>query len=216
MKIKNQHLWFAGLFGAAVIAATPLSAQADQGKWWEPKQGGGRTETRYRGDNRDNRGNDRGNHNGWYNRNPRFRRDVVVIRDGYRGRSYRAQRVYVRPVYFQRRHLVVVRPVRYFVGADFTIGGVRIGARFHDRDRYVYGCNFCDARFATYGAYERHVHMCPDMPRGYRVDVSDWDDDWNDRAWDNNYQRGYEDGYDRGYDRGDDNGRNEDDEDWDR
>lgn len=215
MKIKIRHQWLAGLFGAAVIAATPLSAQADQGKWWEPKQGGGRgTEQRYRGDNR---GNDRGNHNGWRN-GPRFRRDVVVIRDGYRGRSYRAHRVYVRPVYFQRRHLVVVRPVRYFVGADFMIGGVRIGARVHDHDRYVYGCNFCDARFATYNGYERHIHQCPDMPRGYRVDVSDWDDDWNDRAWDNNYQGGYEDGPDHGYDRGgdyDDRNDNEDNH-WDR
>jgi hypothetical protein len=190
---SSRKIWVAGLLGAVVLAGSPFSAQADQGKWWEPKQGGDqrtRTESRGQGDSRDydhRSYGDRGNHYGWRNGGPRFRRDTVVLRDGSYGRGYRVQRVYVRPLYFQRRHLVVIRPVRYYVGADFTIGGVRIHARTGDYDRYVYGCNFCDARFGSYAAYERHVVRCDDRPRGYRFDVCDWDSQWDDWAWDSHY-----------------------------
>ncbi|MEK7348828.1 MAG: hypothetical protein AABZ94_08130, partial [Candidatus Eisenbacteria bacterium] len=70
----------------------------------------------------------------------------------------------------------------------------------HDQDRYYYGCNFCDARFGRYGAYRAHVLRCDDRPRGYRFDVSDWDDEWNGVACDvtgcqehGGYQGGWDD-----------------------
>jgi len=110
-----------------------------------------------------------------------FQRSFVTIRDGRRG--YRAQRVWSQPYYIQRQHLVVVRPVRYFVTAGMTFGGVRIGARFHDHG-YLYGCNFCDARFGGYDAYHSHVVHCDHRPSGYNIDVSDWNDDWDNEACD--------------------------------
>jgi hypothetical protein len=193
--LRNHRVLFAGLLGAAVLSGSPLFAQADQGKWWDPKQGGSNQETRYRGDGRDARDarGPRDGNRGWRDGGPRFQRDVVVIRDGHRGPRYRAHRIWVRPTYFRRQHLVVIRPVRYFLRA--AIGGVRIQARFHDHDRFYYGCNFCDARFGSYDDYRRHVLRCDDRPRGYRVDVSDWDDDWSHQAYD--YDRGYEDDWDR-------------------
>src|SRR2546427_4353142 len=42
--------------GVTILLGTPLLAQADQGKWWKPKEGGQRTETRDRGWNRGNQG----------------------------------------------------------------------------------------------------------------------------------------------------------------
>ena len=195
---RNHRTLFAGLLGAAVLAGSPLSAQADQGKWWDPKQGGSDQETRNRDDGRDGRdgwdsrdgrdgrdarGGDRGLHRGWRDGGPRFQRDIVVIRDGYRGPRYRAHRIWVRPTYFRRQHLVALRPVRYYFGVGAAIGGVRIQARFHDHD-FLYGCNFCDARFDNYDDYARHVVRCDDRPRGYRFDVSDWDSDWSNRAYD--------------------------------
>jgi len=189
--LRNHRILFAGLLGAAVLAGTPLFAQADQGKWWTPKQGGSNQETRNRGDGRDghdgwNRGNARSGDRGYrgWNNGPRFQRDIVVIRDGVRSPRYRAHRIWVRPAYFRRQHLVVIRPVRYFFGADALFGGVRIHARFHNQDRFLYGCNFCDERFDNYADYRRHVLTCDDRPRGCRLDVSDWDDEWSSSAYD--------------------------------
>ena len=183
--LQNRRTWFTGLLGAALLASTPLSAQADQGKWWDPQQGGNAANRR-EADNVQlaHRGSDgdRGLHRGWRGGAPSFHREVVVIRDGYRGRRYRANRVWVSPAYFDRQRLIVVRPVRYYVWAGATIGGVRIDARF--RDHYEYGCNFCDARFSDYDAYRRHVVRCDDRPSGYRLDVCDWDQEWNSAARD--------------------------------
>jgi len=108
----------------------------------------------------------------------------VVLRDGHRGPRYRAQRVWARPYYNERQRLCMIRPVRYFVTANAMIGGVRIGARIHDHDRFYYGCNFCDSRFGGYGAYRSHVVRCGDRPRGYRFEVSDWDNEWDNEACD--------------------------------
>ena len=141
--LRNQRTWFAGLLGAAVLAGSPIVAQADQGKWWNPDQGNSR-ERRVERQVRSDRG-DRSGNRSWQRSRPRFQRSYVTIRDGHRG--YRARRVWASPYYIQRQHLVVVRPVRYFVGVGASFGGLRINARFHDHDRYLYGCNFCDARF---------------------------------------------------------------------
>lgn len=198
--LRSKKMWFAGLLGAAILAGSPLDAQADQGKWWTPKEGGPARERRVERRVQANRG-DRGLYRSWRYGRPNFQRDIVVIRDGHR-HSYRARRVWARPYFIERQHLCVIRPVRYFVGARAAIGGLQIRARFHDDDRYYYGCNFCDARFGGYGAYRAHVLGCDDRPRGYRFDVSDWDDDWNDQACDvdgcevhGDYHAGWDDDY---------------------
>ncbi len=183
--IRNTRFW-AGLLGAAVLTGSPLAAQADDGKWWDPQQRGPVQERRQerrverRAERRDDDRRDYRDHRGraWRGEHPRFQRQHVTIRDGYRGPRYRAHRVWVRPVFFHRQHLCVVRPVRYFVAAGFGIGGVRVHARLHDGERYYYGCNFCDARFGGFGAYRAHVVRCDHRPHGYRFQVSDWDDDW--------------------------------------
>src|SRR5258705_13985994 len=76
--LRNHRILFAGLLGAAVLAGTPLFAQADQGKWWNPKQGGTKQETRNRGEGRGWQNGNR-TYRGW-NNGPRFQRDIVVIR----------------------------------------------------------------------------------------------------------------------------------------
>lgn len=221
--LRNQRMWLAGLLGAAVLAGSPVVAQADQGKWWTPKSSAPSRERRVERSTRTYQG-DRGESRGYRQSRPRFQRSFVMLHDGYRGRSYRARRVWARPYYIERQHLVVIRPVRYFVGASAIIGGLRINAQFHDNDRYLYGCNFCDARFSSYDGYYSHVLRCDDRPRGYRLDVADWSNDWNDEACDvencpvhggnhgyghdryDNDRGGYDhDGYDRdGYGRNDD------------
>lgn len=182
--LRIQRMWFAGLLGAAVLAGSPLVAQADQGKWWNPEQRGPARERRVERDVRVNRGDDRGSQRAWRHDRPRFQRQTVVLRDGRRGPRYQANRVWTRPYYIQDRQLCVIRPVRYFVTAGTTFGGLRIRARIHDQDRYYYGCNFCDARFGGYSGYRDHVTRCDDRPRGYRFDVNDWDDEWNSGACD--------------------------------
>ena len=200
--LRFSRTLFAGLLGAAVLAGSPIVAQADQGKWWEPQGRGPSRERRVERQVRPDRGGQR-----WLRSRPRFQRSYVNIRDGRHG--YRARRVWVRPYYIERQHLVVIRPVRYFVSAGAYFGGVRINARFHDHDRYLYGCNFCDTRFGGYAAYHAHVVRCDHRPRGYRLDVSDWNDEWNDEACDvedcgihggHHADAGYRDDYDHGYD----------------
>lgn len=149
--LRNTRTTLVGLIGAAMLFSTAPLAQADQGKWWTPKEG------------------PRGS--AW--RGARVHRDVIVIRDGRRGHHFRARRLFIRPRF--HRHVVFVRPIRYFIAADACIGGVGIHARI--RPHYLYGCNFCDARFDSYRAYRSHVLMCDDGPHGYTVAASDWDGD---------------------------------------
>lgn len=212
--IRHSRIWFAGLLGAAVLTGSPLAAQADDGKWWDPQQRGPVQERRQ--ERRVERGSERPRQERHVERRagrrdddrpvvrnrvyrgerPRFQRQYVHIRDGYRGPRYRAHRVWVRPVFFHRQQLCVVRPVRYFVAAGLTIGGVRVNARYHDSDRYYYGCNFCDSRFVAYRSYRSHVVRCDDRPQGYRFEVSDWEDDWSLEAR-GDYHDGHGcDGYD--------------------
>jgi hypothetical protein len=100
-------------------------------------------------------------------------------------------RYYCAPRYDYHTHVVYVQPVRFFVAADFMIGGVGISARYVDPGP-VYGCNFCDARFGSYYDYEVHVeHHCGHIPHGYRV----YADDWQDEVWDEHDDGYYDDGY---------------------
>lgn len=96
-------------------------------------------------------------------------------------------RYYCAPRYHYSTHVIYVQPVRFFVAADFVIGGVGVSARYVDPGP-VYGCNFCDARFGSYHDYEVHVeHECDHIPHGYRVHA----EDWHDEVW----EHGDDDGY---------------------
>jgi hypothetical protein len=218
----------AGLLGASLLLAGAGTAQASPGgKWWNPGRGSGF---------RMERPAPRAFSRQW---RPwgggRVYRDVIVIRSS-RYPRYRAWRTYAPPEYIYSRRLIRVRPIRFVVAGVF--GGAAIRGSWHD-DGYIYGCNFCDARFRTYDAYRAHVLTCSHRPRGYRVECNDWNGagPWDDQGWrddddrDGGYgsQGGYhvydrdrdddrDGGYgrdDRGYDR-DDQGSGRDDRVWDR
>jgi hypothetical protein len=127
-----------------------------------------------------------------------------------------------RYVTYYPQQVMVVRPTPFVqVGARF--GSITIGAVFGGHQRYQYGCNFCDAHFSSYGAYENHVHNCAYRPANTRIECRQWDDQgysqWqgrspsscrrsNDRYYEED-DRGYsqDDRYDdRRYDNQDDQG----------
>lgn len=166
-----------GLLTAAIFVGAPSLARADQGKWWNPKQRGQvvRVRESYRAP---------AWHSARYARPvPRYYRPwngYRVYRDRawfgpgrYRSRPVYGWRYYAAPVYYYPRRIVYVHPIRFFVSADAVIGGVGIHASYADPCP-VYGCNFCDARFTSFHAYEVHVAHCPDAPRGYQVCPEDW------------------------------------------
>lgn len=172
--LQKARMALVGALGATVLLGTPLLAQADQGKWWTPKEGNRSAQTRgARSYSPERTWGYRGRNDAW--RGARIHRDVIVIRDGNRGNYFRARRYLLHPRF--HRHVVFVRPVRYFIAADACIGGIGIHARFRPHD--LYGCNFCDARFESYGAYHSHVLRCDARPDGYRVAADDWNADWD-------------------------------------
>jgi hypothetical protein len=187
---KSNSAFCAGLLGIALLVAVPVAVQADQGKWWTPKEEKPRvrTQTRQREPVRVFR-RASGEKRVWRSspRYGRVYRDYVVVRGVYGGPyQYRARRYWVRPAY--SAHYIYVRPVRYFVAASAVIGGVRISARFHPHDYWLYGCNFCDARFENYDDWAAHVGVCRYHPDGYQVRAQYWDDDGesygnDDRGW---------------------------------
>ena len=133
-------------------------------------------------------------------------RHVVVSRPV---RVVRAQPVYAacppRYVAYRSPRVVVVRPAPYVrVGA--RIGSVNIGAIFGPRRQYrdyEYGCNFCEARFASFNSYDSHVHSCDHRPRNVHIQAEVWDEggyrEWCDH--DRVYGRGEydDDDYDDRY-----------------
>lgn len=130
-------------------------------------------------------------------------RDYVSVR--FHSQPAYGWRYYCPPAYYYPTHVVYVRPVRFFVAANFAIGGLGISASYADPGP-VYGCNFCDARFSDYDDYQYHVEHCANAPQGYRIIAEQWDqnqiDEWGDdqagdRRYDD-YNRDYED--DQGYD----------------
>ena len=131
-------------------------------------------------------------------------RDYVSVRFSHYRPVY-GWRYYCPPAYSYPTHVVYVRPVRFFVAANFAIGGLGISASYADPGA-VYGCNFCDARFNDYDDYQYHVEHCAHAPQGYRIIAEQWDqdqvDEWHDdqagdRRYDD-YNRDYDD--DQGYD----------------
>jgi len=190
--ISGRNALLAGLLGTAFLIAAPAASQTTQEKWWTPREGGRarveRPQVRQQKQYRTVAPKwKRGEQRVWRQvpRYGRFYRDRVVIYDGYRGPRYPAYRYWFRPQYY--RHYVYVRPVRYWTSIGLNIAGVSISARFHDRDRYWYGCNFCDARFDHYDDWSVHVRHCDHGPDGYMVKTGTWDDDWDryhdDRGW---------------------------------
>lgn len=126
-------------------------------------------------------------------------RDYVSVRFQSHYQPVYGWRYYCPPAYYYPTHVVYVRPVRFFVAANFAIGGLGISAAYADPGP-VYGCNFCDARFSDYDDYEYHVGHCAHAPQGYRIIAEQWDqnqvDQWRD---DQVGDRRYED-YNRDYD----------------
>lgn len=191
-RITRGSLRWAGLLGAALLVAAPMSAGAQQAKWWTPKESRGprrgvettRIQRTYVP------GWQAGERRVWraHPAYGRVYRDYVVVRDGSRGPYFRARRYYVQPSIFG--HVYIVRPVRWMVAADARIGGLMISALFHPRAHEEFGCNFCGERFDTYDDYAEHVSGCPDRPRGYSVQPRAWDDGdsgsgGGDQGWQN-------------------------------
>lgn len=169
--------------GLAVLLGTPALTQADQGKWWTPKQGS-RTPVAHRPSNDWARpgpsyGPRQSQRGGYAYSRPWLggpaRRDVIMIRRGPRGHFFRARRVFVEPYY--NRHIVYVRPVRFYFCADARVGPLNIHVDPYRYDDFLYGCNFCDARFDTYDGYSAHLSHCDARPDGYDVRARDWEDD---------------------------------------
>lgn len=126
-------------------------------------------------------------------------RDYVAVSVHSHYRPVYGWRYYCPPAYYYPTHVVYVRPVRFFVAANFAIGGLGISAAYADPGP-VYGCNFCDARFSDYGDYEHHVEHCQHAPTGYRVMAEEWDqnysDEWrDDQVGDRRYEE-YQHDYD--------------------
>ena len=89
-----------------------------------------------------------------------------------------------RYVTYYPQRVMVVRPAPFVqVGAQF--GAISIGAVFGGHRQYDYGCNFCDAHFSSFGAYENHVQHCAYRPANTRIECRRWDDQgysqWNGR-----------------------------------
>jgi hypothetical protein len=96
--------------------------------------------------------------------------------------------VIVRPVYtgafvINRPRFVVVRPVpvwvhrpsRSSVAVSVRFGKVVLAAATAERTPH-FGCNFCDAHFRRYGAWEQHVMSCAHWRSPVRVIAVPWDD----------------------------------------
>lgn len=189
---RTMTMWaMAALLVGASLVAAPGAAMAERGgKWWTPRQSGDRRAERVYRREAGPRPFTR-QYRSWGGR--RIYREGILIRAS-RGPRYRAWRTYCPPEYVYSRHIIRVRPVRFVVSASGFIGGVGFHGSYYRDDDDLYGCNFCDARFDSYGAYHTHVESCPHRPHGYRVECSDWDTGarWDDGGWcdDRDYRAG--------------------------
>lgn len=199
-----------GLLSATMLLGSPISAKADQEKWWNPKREVKREVKRdaKREVRREVRSaparNDAYRPPAWrgsrkHQPAPRYSRSwrgYRVYRDqvwvgpgwGYRGRPAYGWRYYSPPRYHYARRICYVSPLRFFISAGGTIGGVNFHTSYAD-PYPIYGCNFCDARFRSFHSYERHVDGCGHAPHGYRVVAQDWDHDDFDGHGDGDWDR---------------------------
>ena len=83
-----------------------------------------------------------------------------------------------RYVVYRPQRVLVVQPTPY-IQVGTHIGPVDISAVFGPNryaSRYEYGCNFCDAHFSSFGAYENHVEHCGYAPSNVHIEVHAWGD----------------------------------------
>lgn len=117
----------------------------------------------------------------WHGRNAcRVVHRPVVHRPYVRRVAYAA--CAPRYVHYQPRHVVVVRPTP-FVTVAGRIGPVDVSAVFGPQaryDTYAYGCNFCDAHYGSWNAWQSHVSGCDHRPQDVQVVY----EHWNTRNWD--------------------------------
>lgn len=187
-RLAGPRMALVGIAGAAMLIGTAALGEPVQQKWWTPREGRTVDRTHPRVERArpqvERRAFERRYVRQW--RGQRVYRDQIIFRDGPR---YRAWRYAYRPVYYHPRHIVRVRPVRYWIVGHFDLGPFRVSTHLGDRDHWYYGCNFCDARFGSYRSYHRHVVRCDHRPQGYRILVSNWDAasleaDWyDDHYW---------------------------------
>jgi hypothetical protein len=228
MRLKNASIRNGVLALTAIAALTLAASAASAGNGnGRGHQGYNRGAVRYR---------QQGGYYGGHRGGTSIRANIRIGGGyGYGGGYYggggyyrQPQRVYVRsaprviyaqPAYtacapryvtYRPRQVVLVRPAPY-VRVGVRVGCVDIGAIFGPHRRYSnydYGCNFCDAHFSSYGAYESHVQSCQYRPSNCRIQCEDWDnagyDDYRASCERGNATR--YDERDRGEYRGDDRG----------
>jgi hypothetical protein len=203
---SGYRLWAAGLAVAlamSVAAVAPAAAKNDKHR--------GRGNPEYRESRHEDGARYRSRDARYPSRGQVRYRTGVSYRSGYHYRRApvryvvvrRPRFVVVRPVYREyfvvhRPRFVVVRPVpcwpaEYGSGVSARIGvrtgGLNLDFGFRRHDPY-YGCNFCDAYFTSYSAWEDHVAGCSHGP-SERVLCEPWDDgdvshfrEGASRAWD--------------------------------
>jgi hypothetical protein len=126
--IQGKRSMLVGLLGAAVLFGSPISAQADQGKWWNPERGA-RGDRGERGLRRSAERQEAYRPPAWRGRGahrqgPRYYRpwqgrrvyrERMWLRSnwGHRGRPVHGWRYYCPPSFYYPRHVVCVRPSFY-------------------------------------------------------------------------------------------------------
>ncbi len=165
--LPRIHSAVAGALGFTILLGTPLLAQADQGKWWTPKQGDQRIERRERGwqgarDQGDRRQSDRGG--AWRGRPEGDRgwsdggsRGSITYRDGrYRaGASWGGNSSW--RGYPVRRDFLTIRDSHY--GGYFRAQRVYCAPRHYGRVVYVRPIRYYIAAHARIGGFGIHARI---------------------------------------------------------
>src|SRR2546422_2028977 len=84
--LRRTRMAFVGALGVTILLGAPLLAQADQGKWWKPKEGDRKVERQDRGSSDRGNQSDRG---AWRGRDTNDRGNWSDRRDGDQGGAWR-------------------------------------------------------------------------------------------------------------------------------
>ncbi|MEP7028161.1 MAG: hypothetical protein ABI960_06160 [Candidatus Eisenbacteria bacterium] len=145
------------------------------------------------------RGHGRGHGHGKYDRRIVF---VPAPRAYYARPDFAPAPCEPRYVTYRPSRVLIVRPAP-FVRIGGRVGAVDISAVFGPRRQYAnyeYGCNFCDAHYATYRGYSNHVVGCSHRPADVRIQARAWGDGgYGDARYNASGYDDEDDGYD-GYD----------------
>lgn len=139
--IQSRRTMLVGLLGATVLFGSPVSARADQGKWWNPERGSGRATQGNNGDRQRNDGHRRQNqgygqgNQGYGQRNQGYRPRTEAYRPPVsRSYSYRSGPQYWRPWQGRRMYRD-----RVWVHSGFGYRGrPAYGWRYYSRPYYYY------------------------------------------------------------------------------